>query len=279
MSLSKHKFAVIGLGFIAKRHIDSLRSLGGELVMACDTDRNKFGYGVMCTQHYEFMTALPGWKDVETVVICTPNDTHVEMTKWALRHGKKVICEKPFAISTESLESVKDEGVSVVMQLRHHPKMKELLAMDLSEVKDAHLYVRVKRGEDYWKGWKGDQKRSGGILFNLGVHYLDAITRLFGSEYEIVESTVGDRQAFSVVRFPKLKNPLRMTFSITDTDEGQDRFLMLDDVKYRFSDKDNLSFEDLHTEVYKEHLERRGVRPSELKELTKFIEELYVRSV
>lgn len=269
------KYALVGLGFISKRHDDSIKKVGGELLLACDIDNTKFGLGVMCTRDYRFLTALPRWKDVDTVVICTPNDLHVEISKWAVRHGKKAICEKPLAISSAELLTIQDEqDIYTVMQLRHHPMMKVLRGKDLSEIEDAHLYVRVKRGPDYWTGWKGKEERSGGILFNLGVHYLDAMLELFGKDYEIVESKVSEREAFSVVRFKTLRKPVRMTFSITDTDEGQDRFLMLNDEKYRFSDKDNLSFEDLHTEVYKDFLDGKGVRPAELVPLTRFIEEL-----
>lgn len=273
--MSLNKYALCGLGFISKRHIDSFRSLNGELLLACDTDERKFGHGVICTREYELLASLPRWKDVDAVVICTPNDTHVEIAKWAVRQGKKAICEKPLAISSEELETIKAEkDIYTVMQLRHHPMMKILKSKQLSETDSAHLYVRVKRGSDYWAGWKGDEKRSGGILFNLGVHYLDAMLELFGKEYSIVESSVGEREAFSVVRFKSLRNPVKMTFSITDTDEDQDRFIVLNDEKYRFSDKDNLSFEDLHTEVYKDFLEEKGVRPIELVHLTKFIEAL-----
>lgn len=269
------KAAVVGMGFISKRHMDAIEKIDGQVLMGCDIDRNRYGYGLHCTRDYHFMTALPRWREVDTVVICTPNNTHVEMARWAAKHGKKVICEKPLAISSAELETIKDnKNIFAVMQLRHHPMMKALKAKELSEIEDVHLYVRVKRGPDYWTGWKGDEKQSGGILFNLGVHYLDALLELFGKEYEIVESQVDQKTAYGVVRFKTLRNPVRFTFSITDTDEGQDRFLMLNGEKFRFSDKDNLSFEDLHTHVYEDALEEKGVRPADLVPLTRFIEEL-----
>lgn len=262
------KFALCGNGFIGPRHVDAIRKTGGELLMLADTDRAKFGYGVHCTKSHEFLTALPRWKEVDCVVVCTPNDTHAEISRWAERHGKTVLCEKPFHI-TDDLDGF--ERTFVVMQLRHHPVMGKLKAIDKASVEDAHLYVRVKRGPDYWTGWKGDERRSGGILFNLGVHYLDVMLQIFGTEYDIIESMVEEATAYCVVRFKGMRNPVRMTFSITDTDEGQDRFLMLNGEKHRFSDKDNLSFEDLHVKVYEDLLEGKGVRPADLKELTSFI--------
>lgn len=265
------RYAIIGLGFISKRHIDAIGRTGGELLMACDIDRGKFGHGVHCTSHYEFMSALPRWKDVDTVVVCTPNNLHVEMSRWAERHGKRVLCEKPFALS-DDLDGFED--TFIVMQLRHHPILKALRAKELSEIEDVHLYVRVKRDRSYWEGWKGDENRSGGILFNLGVHYLDALLQLFGDQYEVVESDIEEASAYCVVRFRTLRNPVRINISITDTDEGQDRFLMVNGEKYRFSDKDNLSFEDLHVKVYEDMLKGKGVRPQDIRPLTRFIQGL-----
>lgn len=273
------RYALIGKGFISKRHEDAIDKTGGRLLVASDTDPNKFGSGVHCTRHYEFMTALPGWRDVDTVVIATPNDLHVEMARWSIRHGKKVICEKPFSIDSASMDFAhNDENVFVVMQLRHHPMMKKLRQMPVDQFEDVHLYVRVKRGPDYWAGWKGDSSQSGGVLFNIGVHYMDALLELFGKDYEIIESSVSDASAYGLVRFGAMRNPVRFNVSITDTDEGQDRFLMVNGEKYKFSDKDNLSYEDLHVKVYQDFLEGKGVHPSDVLPLTKFIEELKARS-
>lgn len=266
-----NNYAIVGLGFIAPRHISAIKSTGGKILMACDIDRNKHLPGIPCTTSYEFLTALPRWKDVHTIVICTPNDLHVEIARWAEKHGKSVICEKPFALK-DDLDGF--EKTFVVMQLRHHPLFKALSLVEIKDIEDAHMYVRVKRGHDYWSGWKGQENRSGGILFNLGVHYIDAAIQLFGNNYDVIESDSKEREAYSVLRFKGLKNPLKMTFSITDTDEGQDRFLMIDGRKYQFSDKDNLSFEDLHVKVYEDFLKGKGVRPDELKNLTKLIMKL-----
>lgn len=268
-------YALIGLGFISSRHIDAIRATGGKLLMACDIDEKKHLTNVPCTRTYEFLTALPRWKDVNTVIICTPNHLHVEMAEWARRHGKTVICEKPFCISLDSIRGL-DDGVFVMMQLRKHPLL-QLLKSASAYAKQASLYVKVKRGPDYWSGWKGDKEKSGGLLFNLGVHYFDVLLQLFGPSYEIIESSVSDKSGEGKIRFGNLEVHFRV--EIGDTDDGQDRYLEIDGLKYRFSDKDNLSFEDLHVKVYQDFLLGKGFHPQGLEPLTILIEKLYAKAL
>lgn len=268
-------YAIIGLGFISKRHIDSIKETGGKLLMACDIDPKKKIEGIPFYEDYREMEKDKDWNKVECVVICTPNDLHTEISLWAAARYKTVLCEKPFAISSKNLQPfLNDKNVYVVMQLRHHPVMGMIRMATEGDYESAELYVKVKRDASYWKGWKGEDSRSGGILFNLGVHYFDALLQLFGTDWRILEKEIGERDAWGLIEFTGVKNPVKFRVAISDDDVGQDRFLKVNGTEYRFSNQDNLSFEDLHKHVYEDLQKREGVRPRDILALTRFIEEL-----
>ena len=63
-------------------------------------------------------------------------------------------------------------------------------------------------------------------------------------------------------------------FEISDSSEGQGRWLKINGQEYQFSDKDNLSYEDLHLKVYEEFVDGKGVRSAEVIPVTELIEKL-----
>lgn len=266
------KYAIIGLGFIAPRHIEAIRHVGGELVITCDTERTKAIPGIPFVTHYKFMSAHPRWNEVEAVVVCAPNDLHAEMSLWACRQGKKVLCEKPLFI--DEMENVRFAGLQDlfgVMQLRYHPVLEKLKK---EKIESLELHVAVKRGESYWDGWKGNPARSGGILFNIGVHYFDALMQILDTP--VVNVTVEERSKNRVkgtLQFEKFPGPVPFDVSV-DADVPQDRYVLVNGEKHRFSDKDNLSFEDLHKKVYEDFELGKGVRPRDVLSLTRLIERI-----
>ena len=53
--------------------------------------------------------------------------------------------------------------------------------IEVKEMNYIEMDIGVYRDEKYFSGWKGDEGKSGGILFNLGIHYFDILFYLFGS--------------------------------------------------------------------------------------------------
>ena len=160
--------------------------------------------------------------------------------------------------SEEELKTLERRGskdVNVVLQLRHHPAILKLKE-EISYGHKVQLTVKVKRDQSYWDGWKGDENRSGGILYNLGVHYLDLLLLLFGSKYKILRSTYSDRIAFGQIEFQKALVDYHI--EIMDTNEGQTRDLIVDGEQIQLSTQDNLSYEDLHTDYYRRALAGHG---------------------
>ena len=248
------KWIIVGLGYISKRHIDAIEATGGKVVATCDIEERKK------LQDYDFyhdFSTLLERNDADAVAICTTNHLHVPMALEAVKFGKKVMCEKPIGLSSEEVKKLPKE-VSAMLQLRYHPVLEEI------EIKESKRYkvemnISVKRDQSYWDSWKGDQRRSGGILFNIGIHYFDLLILLFGNEYHVVDSFVSDRTANGYIWFKNAD----VKFRLAITSDYSSRSLSIDGSHMNLSKEDNLSSEDLHTAAYREFVKGNGIPISE----------------
>ena len=101
-----------------------------------------------------------------------------------------VICEKPLVLNPrnidalETLEREYGNKIFTILQLRYHKDILELKrrveASDLEAVYDVDLTYLTSRGKWYYTSWKGDDDKSGGISTNIGVHFFDMLTWIFG---------------------------------------------------------------------------------------------------
>lgn len=125
-------------------------------------------------------------KDIEAVVIATPPFLHAEMAIAALQAGKHVYCEKPVAITPETVQGVvkavkASNRVFVVgQQLRSYRRLgdavKKIRAGEIGDV----LMVKAQRHMDRDLShsgssaeWFFDVQKSGGYLIEMSVHNLD----------------------------------------------------------------------------------------------------------
>jgi UDP-N-acetyl-2-amino-2-deoxyglucuronate dehydrogenase len=269
-----NKYALIGNGYIGRRHIDAIKAVGGELAAVCDVDPSRAVDGVPFASRHQDLRGLAGWGDIGTVVVATPNHLHVPLAIWAAMCGKRVLVEKPFAISMQSLRKAAGlRDVYTVMQLRHHPLYREIMAADCREM---DVLASVRRDEGYWNGWKGDQAKSGGIAFNLGIHYFDVIVNKF-REHGLLRPRIEYKDSRKVEgSVVPLRSGCRVRFrvEITADGAGQERSVTLDGRKLVFSSQDNLSMEDLHSKVYEDMDRGEGVTPRDLFDLTRFVEKI-----
>lgn len=259
-----NNWAIVGLGFISPRHIKAITEVGDRLVLTCDLDPAK---GADYTDWKEMMED-ERWKHVTHVAICTPNYLHYEMAKTFAMDGRTVLCEKPLVLaSNQQLPN----NVYTVLQLRFHPEIMRLKE-GLKGLHNGDMIVKVKRDPNYWTGWKGKDNKSGGILFNLGIHYFDILIHLFGNNYKILRSEYSEKRAFGVIDF----NGSRFNYDleIRGDDKDQNRALVIDGEEVVLSKQDNLSFENLHVEVYKALKEGNGTEAKEAMKSIRLVEKL-----
>lgn len=267
-------FALIGAaGYIAPRHYKAIRDTGNTLVAAYDPFDNVgiidsyFPQTAFFTEFERFdrhvsRIAREG-NGVDYVTVCSPNYLHDSHIRFALRTGAHVVCEKPLVLNPWNAEALidieKETGrkVNNVLQLRLHPsiiKLKEQVDnAPVDKVFDFDLTYITSRGNWYYTSWKGDTAKSGGIATNIGIHFFDMLTWLFGEvKTNIVHLHTHDRAA-GYLEFSKAR--VRWFLSINantlpDTVKAKGlttyRSLVLEGEEIEFSD----GFADLHTKAY-----------------------------
>ena len=133
--------------------------------------------------------------------------------------------------------------------------------MDLSYI--------TSRGYWYYASWKGNLQKSGGLATNIGVHFYDMLSWIFGPvQKSVVHVSTHDRVA-GYLEMPQAR--VRYFLSInSDTLPNEARAagkttfrsITVDGDEFEFSQ----GFTDLHTRSYEEVLAGRGFRIAEAKE-------------
>ncbi len=292
----KKKFAMIGVaGFIAVRHLQAIKDTGNDLLAVLD----KFD-SVGCIDNYfpdahffvEFerfdrhidKLKRTGTK-IDYVSICSPNYLHDSHIRFALRQGANAVCEKPLVLNPwniDALEEIeKETGKKIfnVLQLRLHPSIIELKEKidkgPPDEIYDIDLNYITSRGRWYQISWKGDIHKSGGVATNIGVHFFDMLTWIFGDVKEnIVHLSEPDKAAgFLRLERARVKWLLSIDYNDIPAEEKAKgkrtyRSIRLNNKEIEFSK----GFTDLHTETYKKILAGSGYG---LNEARKSIDTVY----
>lgn len=196
----KKNFALIGVGgYIAPRHLGAIRHVKGNLLAAVDP---KDSVGIMdsyfpqsefFTEFERFDRCLDQLRRAGTPIdytsICSPNYLHDAHSRFALRSGSHAICEKPITLTTDSIDELAElerqtgKQVSTILQLRLHDAIRALrdrVAAQPGKRFAVDLTYITSRGRWYFESWKGDEHKSGGIATNIGVHFFDMLTFVFG---------------------------------------------------------------------------------------------------
>lgn len=256
------KFTLIGTGFIAPRHLEAINHVGGEVVDVVNDFRGKD----------EWKEAIKR-PEADCIVILTPNDLHYDMIKESLDAGKIVLCEKPLCINSHDVQSFIGEDVFTVLQLRHHEIAKMLKeAIKKDEKYEIEMDISVHRDKAYYDAWKGQWERSGGVLFKIGIHYFDMLLYLFGKPLSTTTFFLDDKQGSGSIEGANYK--CNWHISTEAKKDKQKREFKINGISYNFSSKDNLSYGNLHREVYKDLLEGKGVKPKDILGVTELIEQL-----
>ena len=184
------RFAIIGVGgYIARKHLEAIKSVNGEVVLACDVT-DSVGILDQYAPKAKFFTNEIDFEDaikhaeIEYLVICSSSDCHYVHIKIGARNGLKVICEKPVFIDQDKYKEVLETDVEIypLLQYRYMPDIEKVKL----QAKSLDVRYNVNRGDWYSKSWKADKGRSGGINFNIGAHLFDLATYFLGP-YEKIE--------------------------------------------------------------------------------------------
>ena len=192
------KFAIIGVGgYIAPRHLKAIKDTGNTLVSAYDKNDSVgimdsyFPQAAFFTEQELFDRHNTRLRDeegkkIDFVTVCTPNYLHDAHTRYGLRLGADVICEKPLVLNPWNIDALKKveerqgHKAYTILQLRLHDKIKELKKKvdegPKDKIYDIDLTYITSRGNWYYASWKGDINKSGGVATNIGVHFYDMLS-------------------------------------------------------------------------------------------------------
>lgn len=277
-------FGLIGAGgYIAPRHMKAIKETGNLLTAALDRfdavgiidsyfpESEFFTEPERFDRHLDKRRRLgPDFK-IDYVSICSPNYLHDAHIRLALRNGAFAICEKPLVLNPWNLDALHEieletgKRIFTILQLRLHPSIVALRNKVLSDNPGKRYDVNLKyitgRGKWYHNSWKGDIVRSGGIATNIGIHFFDMLTWIFG---DVKTNAVKFHEKDQAAGFLQLENAdVNWHLSInTDhlpprmKEQGKRTFrsIAIDGMEIEFSD----GFTDLHTRSYEKILAGEG---------------------
>ena len=108
-SLSTVKFAIIGTGFVGPRHGDAILAVP-EAELACIVDPNPAARTVAdrlkCPLFSSIQEMLASISKPDAALVCTPNHTHLPISRELLQAGVHVLCEKPISTDVASAQEL-----------------------------------------------------------------------------------------------------------------------------------------------------------------------------
>ena len=296
MTDSPKNFGIIGVaGYIAAKHLHAIKETGNNLLASLDKfdsvgridsyfpESDFFVEFERFDRHFDKLKRT-GTK-IDYVSICSPNYLHDSHIRFALRHQAEAICEKPIVLNPwniDALQEIENETgrkIYTVLQLRLHPKILELREKIMNgskdKVYDIDMTYVARRGNWYSISWKGDIQKSGGVATNIGIHFFDMLSWIFGDTRKNIVHILEPHKAAGYLELENARVRWFLSLDYNDIpvnlrESGKRTFrsITVNDEEIEFSE----GFADLHTMTYKEILAGRGFG---LKEARQSVETAY----
>jgi UDP-N-acetyl-2-amino-2-deoxyglucuronate dehydrogenase len=290
-------FAIIGVGgYIAPRHLAAIKELGHNLIIAYDKNDSVgildryFPECYFFTDFERFEVYFDQVRDstrqIDFVSVCTPNYLHASHVKFGLSHGAHVICEKPLVLNLKELDELVlyskkyKRNVSTVQQLRVHQTILDLKNKIEKENRSNYqidLKYMTSRGSWFNESWKGDCRKSGGLSTNIGVHFFDMLTWIFGDVREVIVSHKSSDFESGLLKLEKASVKWELTIDrkripdeVSKAGKSTFRSILIDGLEFEFSE----GFSDLHQQVYSEILAGRGCGLDDVRAATSIVEKI-----
>ena len=290
-----YKFAIIGCGEVASLHAEQIQK-HGKLQAVCDiiSDRaDEFAAQYNAKAWHNVDDLLLNEKDVDIVVVCTPNGYHAEHCIKSLQANKHVLCEAPLCLTKaaawQMIETEKfcRRKLFVVNAISGNTELSELKHTIEQHTRD-HFYsfelkCTMDAELDPEKEWRFSQFPGGGALYTHFNDYVDALVYLFG-EIDEVKGFSDNLAHKDMLEFEdageaalKMKNeiPGNIVWSLNDQDRQEAALQIL-------TLHNPLSFGDLekivsnssgrYEKIYDWFLQDLVARPSNLYQSAKSIE-------
>ena len=105
--------ALVGIGGRGSWFVDTIPRIGENVVAICDVNDRR------AAESYAKLPDVPKYRDfrkllderdkqIEAVIVATPDNTHAVITAAAIRHGKHVYCEKPLTHDVAEARAIRE---------------------------------------------------------------------------------------------------------------------------------------------------------------------------
>jgi predicted dehydrogenase len=198
--MAKLGIGVLGVGEMGKRHAENLRRLVPEarLVAVADVaaERARQVAEELEIEHwFGSLDAMLECRELDAVVIATPDKFHPPAIAAAARAGKSILCEKPLALNMgdarEAIHAVGQAGVRLQVGFMRRYDPAYAAAMKRIEAGEIGVPVTFKSlGRDKeWGPLPGYQSGINGMIFYTNtIHDFDLARWLMGDEVAEVHS-------------------------------------------------------------------------------------------
>lgn len=190
------RLAVVGLGAVAKKHINAILKFATRLklvaVVDSEVDRIRNYLKIPGVAGFTQLKEMLEQSSVDIVVICTPSGLHARQTLQCIDYGKHVLVEKPMSVSWQDglavQAAVQNAKIHlwVVHQHRANPALqllkKAIDGNDFGSIFQISVNIFWTRSQSYYDAgaWRGSRSLDGGALMNQASHYVDLLHWLFG---------------------------------------------------------------------------------------------------
>ena len=292
-------FALIGsAGYIAPRHMQAIKESNNNLLAALDRfdsvgiidsyfpNADFFVEPEIFDRHIEKLKFEKNI-NLDYISICTPNYLHDSHIRMALRRGADAICEKPLVLNPWNVDALKkmenETGQRVwnILQLRLHKTIidlkKRVDSAPKDKIFDIDLTYLTSRGNWYYTSWKGHAEKSGGIATNIGVHFYDMLSWIFGcvKRNDVHVQTHDRSSGYLEFERARVRWFLSINYDIIPNEiksKGQRtyRSIKVEGEELEFSD----GFTDLHTKVYKGVIDGNGYGLEDARQAIEIVHEI-----
>lgn len=212
--MSKLRFATIGCGRIAKKHMEGIANNydDAELVALCDVIPERAGekaeiyanflkdMGISAKEikQYRNYKEMIDKEKIDVVTIATESGYHAQIAVDCLNAGLHVIVEKPIALSTADADlmietAIRNNKKLCVCHQNRFNKSVQMTRRALEEGRFGKLIngtarILWNRDMNYYRQapWRGTWKLDGGTLMNQCIHDIDLLQWMLGGEVDTV---------------------------------------------------------------------------------------------
>lgn len=187
---------IIGCGFMGSWHAKEwAKRPDARVVSLFDVAKDKSLHlaETYSATAYDSLEEAVAAETVDVVSICTPAAFHPDIARFAAKHGKHVLCEKPIALTVEEAELMKQTAelhgvkLGVSLQYRGYPHNQLFRKLFVAGEFGEHLFFRyIDLREVRPKLAMHRKSMNGGPVVDMTGHFFDLARFITGEEPESV---------------------------------------------------------------------------------------------